>query len=41
VGILFDANRLDNEQQRTLQKLMEMQLPDGLWPWFPGGRGND
>ena len=18
-----------------------MQLPDGSWPWFPGGRGND
>ena len=18
-----------------------MQLPDGAWPWFPGGRGND
>jgi len=41
VGILFDANRLDYETERTLQKLVEMQLPDGAWPWFPGGRGND
>ncbi|MBM3891144.1 MAG: alpha-2-macroglobulin family protein, partial [Verrucomicrobia bacterium] len=41
VGILFDANRLDNETERVLQKLTEAQLPDGAWPWFPGGRGND
>jgi hypothetical protein len=41
VGILFDANRLDNESERTLRKLVEMQLPDGAWPWFPGGQGND
>src|SRR5213075_2024310 len=37
----FDASRLDSETQRTLGKLAEMQLPDGSWPWFPGGRGND
>ena len=41
VGILFDDNRLNYETDRTLQKLAEMQLPDGSWPWFPGGRGND
>jgi hypothetical protein len=41
VGILFDDNRLNYETQRTLEKLVQMQLPDGLWPWFPGGRGND
>jgi uncharacterized protein YfaS (alpha-2-macroglobulin family) len=41
VGILFDANRLDNEAERTLARLTEAQLPDGSWPWFPGGRGND
>ena len=41
VGILFDANRLDSEMSRTLQKLTEMQLADGAWPWFPGGPGND
>ena len=41
VGILFAANRLDQETERTLQKLAAMQLPDGSWPWFPGGRGND
>lgn len=41
VGILFDDNRLNTETERTLQKLVEMQLGDGSWPWFPGGHGND
>lgn len=41
VGILFDDNRLGYEQENALKKLQEMQLGDGAWPWFPGGRGND
>jgi uncharacterized protein YfaS (alpha-2-macroglobulin family) len=41
VGILFDDNRLNSETARILQKLQEMQLQDGSWPWFPGGLGND
>jgi uncharacterized protein YfaS (alpha-2-macroglobulin family) len=41
VGILFEDNRLNYEIDRTLEKLTQMQLPDGAWPWFPGGRGND
>jgi uncharacterized protein YfaS (alpha-2-macroglobulin family) len=41
VGILFDDNRLTTETDNALQKLSQMQLPDGSWPWFPGGRGND
>ncbi len=41
VGILFDNNRLDDESARALQKLIQTQLPDGAWPWFPGGRAND
>ncbi|HTL57172.1 MAG TPA: MG2 domain-containing protein [Candidatus Limnocylindrales bacterium] len=41
VGILFDDNRLNYEVDNTLQKLAQMQLNDGSWPWFPGGRGND
>jgi len=40
VGILFDANRLDSETRSTFQKLAQMQLGDGLWPWFPGCRGD-
>ncbi|MCU0960530.1 MAG: alpha-2-macroglobulin, partial [Pirellulaceae bacterium] len=41
VGILFDANRLDDELARGLRKLVESQEADGSWPWFPGGRPND
>jgi hypothetical protein len=41
VGILFDDNRLNDETDRTLRKLTEMQLADGSWPWFPGGQRND
>ncbi|MEZ7891650.1 MAG: alpha-2-macroglobulin family protein [Candidatus Wallbacteria bacterium] len=39
VGILFDDNRLKNELESTYDKLKNMQLSDGSWPWFPGGRG--
>jgi uncharacterized protein YfaS (alpha-2-macroglobulin family) len=41
VGILFDANRLDQETAALLEKLAQMQYEDGSWPWFPGGPGND
>ena len=41
VGILFDDNRLNDETARLLRKLAEQQLPDGAWPWFPGGPAND
>jgi hypothetical protein len=41
VGILFDDNRLNDETGRLLQKLSEQQLPNGAWPWFPGGPAND
>jgi uncharacterized protein YfaS (alpha-2-macroglobulin family) len=40
VGILFDEKRLDNETAHTFQRLAEAQLPDGSWPWFPGGRSD-
>ncbi|MBM4092145.1 MAG: hypothetical protein FJ276_22350, partial [Planctomycetes bacterium] len=41
VGVLFDANRLNDETAMILRKLVELQLEDGAWPWFPGGRAND
>ena len=41
VGILFEQNRLEEETRRASSQLAQMQLPDGLWPWFPGGRGNE
>jgi len=41
VGILFDDNRLNDETARLLRKLGEQQHGDGMWPWFPGGQGNE
>lgn len=41
VGMLFDDNRLNYELEHAMEKLTHMQLPDGSWPWFPGGQGND
>jgi hypothetical protein len=40
VGLLFDENRLSQEIKRAFGKLEAMQLADGAWPWFPGGRGD-
>jgi uncharacterized protein YfaS (alpha-2-macroglobulin family) len=41
VGLLFDANRLDEETARGLRTLTERQRHDGLWPWFPGGPSSE
>ncbi len=41
VGLLFDANRLDEEAARSLRQLSERQLGEGLWSWFPGGRPSE
>jgi hypothetical protein len=41
VGILFDQNRLNDETSRALFELKQRQYADGLWPWFPGCRGNE
>jgi hypothetical protein len=41
VGILFDENRLRSETQLQMNRLEEMQRPNGLWPWFPGGPDNE
>lgn len=40
IALLFDLNRMRNEETRTLQKLKQMQMPSGAFPWFSGGRQN-
>ncbi len=40
VGILFEDSRMKRELDSAYSKLKNMQLSDGSWPWFPGGRGN-
>lgn len=36
VGLLFDINRMANEEERTMRKLRQMQVSNGGWPWFDG-----
>jgi hypothetical protein len=36
IGLLFDLNRMAQEQTNALKKLREMQTVNGGWPWFPG-----
>lgn len=40
IALLFDLNRMKNEETRTLQKLEQMQSSSGAFPWFTGGRDN-
>lgn len=40
IGLLFDENRMSLELKNAFGKLANMQLSDGAWPWFPGGRGD-
>ncbi|MDR2026204.1 MAG: hypothetical protein LBQ01_01430, partial [Prevotellaceae bacterium] len=35
-ALLFDLNRMKNEQQKAVGKLIKMQLNDGGFPWFDG-----
>jgi len=36
IGLLFDLNRMASEQTSAIKKLVEMQNPNGGWPWFKG-----
>ena len=38
IGLLFDLNRMGNEQAAMLQKLKDRQSGSGGFSWFPGGR---
>ncbi|MDN5204129.1 alpha-2-macroglobulin family protein [Fulvivirgaceae bacterium BMA10] len=40
LALLFDLNRMENEQQRAMDKLLELQLGNGGFPWFAGMRDN-
>lgn len=37
IALLFDLNKMNNEQQNTIHKLQQMQLNNGGFPWFKGG----
>lgn len=38
IGLLFDLNRMKNEQQKAFSKLIQMQMDNGGFPWFKGSR---
>ncbi|MFS4456446.1 alpha-2-macroglobulin family protein [Maribacter sp. 2304DJ31-5] len=40
IALLFDLNKMRNEQGIALRKLENGQLSSGAWPWFQGGTGN-
>ncbi|WP_430411989.1 alpha-2-macroglobulin family protein [Kordia sp.] len=40
IALLFDLNRMKNEQSNISNKLEQMQYASGGFPWFKGGRAN-
>ncbi len=40
IALLFETNRLRHESQQSLDLLRQMQMSNGGFPWFPGGRDN-
>lgn len=40
IALLFDLNRMADEQQATLNKILERQSQSGGFAWFPGGEEN-
>lgn len=40
IGMLFDMNRMSAELSATRQKLVERQLENGAFTWFPGMQPN-
>ncbi|MEE9439982.1 MAG: alpha-2-macroglobulin family protein [Saprospiraceae bacterium] len=40
IALLFDLNRMSNETKQYMQQLKKRQLPNGGFPWFPGGRAD-
>ncbi len=40
IALLFDLNKMKNEQEKDILKLKQGQYPSGGWPWFEGGEVN-
>ncbi|MFK5957963.1 MAG: carboxypeptidase-like regulatory domain-containing protein [Lutibacter sp.] len=38
IGLLFDLNKMKNEQEIALNKLKELQFSNGGFPWFKGSK---
>ncbi|WP_299122092.1 MG2 domain-containing protein [uncultured Tenacibaculum sp.] len=37
IALLFDLNKMKNEQRKAVNKLQNMQMSNGGFPWFKGG----
>ena len=40
IALLFDFNKMASEKEAALNKLKELQLPNGGWAWYKGMRDN-
>lgn len=40
IATLFDLNNIRNNNLTALNKLKELQCPDGSWPWYKGMNGS-
>ncbi|MBL4708632.1 MAG: hypothetical protein JKY48_09370 [Flavobacteriales bacterium] len=40
IALLFDFNTMKSERKAALQKLKQLQLPNGGWSWYKGMRDN-
>lgn len=40
LAVLFDIARMNSEGKISLEKLQQLQLADGAFPWFSGGNAN-
>ncbi|HLF63859.1 MAG TPA: alpha-2-macroglobulin family protein, partial [Saprospiraceae bacterium] len=40
IAVLLDGNRISTESAKAISTLKQMQLSNGGFPWFPGGRDN-
>ena len=38
IGLLFDLNKMKNEQEIAMNKLKELQFSNGGFPWFKGSK---
>ena len=38
IALLFDLNKMKNEQERAIKKLKQIQMNSGGFPWFKGSR---
>ncbi|WP_165732571.1 alpha-2-macroglobulin [Polaribacter sp. 20A6] len=38
IALLFDLNKMKNEQEKTINKLEDIQMNSGGFPWFKGSR---